>query len=180
MDNIEQIKQEVLNLLPPVQAIRDTLMGNLQKNPGIEKIEYWIDIRDSMLKQQGAATTVAANPQTAKEMPSNAAAEGDFEISMSGDGNSVIITRYTGSDTVLEIPSQINGKPVTGIGNGAFGYNSLTGVTIGRGITELTWDTFTDNVFREITLPPNVTKIDRAFDSWVKLIGFGGNKKAQK
>ena len=143
MDSIEQVKQEVLNLLPPVLTIRDMLMGNLEKNPGAEKIEYWIDIRDSMQKQQAASATASAaapaNPQPAASAGANAVAPtatgGGFETKPSDDGNSVIITKYTGSDTTLEIPSQINGKPVTGIGERAFSGIDITGVTIPDGVT---------------------------------------------
>ena len=50
---------------------------------------------------------------------------GDFEYSVSGD-NKVTITEYTGKAEEVEIPSQIDGKQVTAIGESAFalGYSS--------------------------------------------------------
>ena len=36
------------------------------------------------------------------------------------NGNSITITRYTGKGGNVTIPAQINGKPVTSIGGGAF------------------------------------------------------------
>lgn len=45
---------------------------------------------------------------------------GNYEYSIQND--EVTITQYEGWDSYLEIPSEINGKPVTAIGNDAFGH----------------------------------------------------------
>lgn len=42
----------------------------------------------------------------------------DFTVSETADG--VTVTGYTGSDARVRIPEQINGKPVIGLGDGAF------------------------------------------------------------
>ena len=49
--------------------------------------------------------------------------------------SAVTIIGYNGTSTVVSIPAQINGKPVTTIGIGAFYQNQLTSVTIGSGVT---------------------------------------------
>ena len=41
---------------------------------------------------------------------------GDYEYSVNEDGETVTITRYKGIDTVVTIPSEIDGKKVTAIG----------------------------------------------------------------
>jgi hypothetical protein len=51
---------------------------------------------------------------------------------------------YTGSNTVVTIPSSINGLPVTSIGNGAFtdDYGTLNSVTIPNSVTSIGQDAF--------------------------------------
>jgi hypothetical protein len=63
-------------------------------------------------------------------------AAGDFEfIGLSGI-NGIFITRYTGSATLVEIPAQINGRPVVYIWPGAFNNRwRLTSVTIPNSVT---------------------------------------------
>jgi len=56
--------------------------------------------------------------------------ERDFTVQRTSDGNSVIITGYTGRDTDINIPPQISRRPVVAIGAGAFAGKNLTNVTI--------------------------------------------------
>jgi GH24 family phage-related lysozyme (muramidase) len=140
-DSVEQAKQEVAELIAaqyPVQAIRDVLMDNFQKAPLAGSVEYWVDIKNSMLKQ----TAPAENP------PAN---KGGFQYEP-GDGG-VIISTYTGSDTSLEIPAQIEGKPVVGIGDRAFKYcNELASVIIPDSVTHIGEDAFRGCVLNSVTL----------------------------
>ncbi len=47
------------------------------------------------------------------------------------------------ADGHVVIPAEINGKPVTAIGEGAFsGWTSLTSVTIPDSVTEIEWNAF--------------------------------------
>ncbi len=67
---------------------------------------------------------------------------GDFTISYVSDG-SVIITNYSGSATVLEIPGEIDGRPVTAIEGFAFNCNRrITSVTLPDSVTSIGHDTF--------------------------------------
>jgi len=53
------------------------------------------------------------------------------------DGKSVTITGYTGNATILNIPAQIQGLPVTAIGERAFQDSGLTNVTIPSSVTPI-------------------------------------------
>ena len=66
-----------------------------------------------------------------------AASSGDYEYELLKDGTAQI-KHYEGSETEIEIPSEIDGHRVTFIGSGAFkGCTSLTSVTIPDSITEI-------------------------------------------
>ena len=66
-------------------------------------------------------------------------------ISYEIDNNEVIITHYSGEDTNLEIPSEIDGKSVTTIGKHVFrDCDSLTSITIPDSITSIEESAFSD------------------------------------
>ncbi len=75
----------------------------------------------------GILPSVAASAETS----------GDYEYTVLEDGT-VEITGYTGSETEIEIPSEIDGKAVTSIGEGAFARCSiLTNIKIPDGVTSI-------------------------------------------
>ena len=85
---------------------------------------------------------------------------GDYSYKVLDDGT-VEITEYTGNSTVVNIPSRINGRRVTSIGNQAF-YNcsSIKSITIPDGVTSIGWYAFRDcSSLTSITLPDSVTII---------------------
>ncbi len=65
------------------------------------------------------------------------AAEDEFELSE--ENSSVILTKYIGDKTEFAVPAQINGKPVTEIGNKAFCENTdLKHIEIPDTVTKFT------------------------------------------
>lgn len=76
------------------------------------------------------------------------------------------ITKYNGTDTVVVIPSKINGVTVTTIGTDAFWGLNITSVTIPDSVTEIG-----SNAFADCT---NLTSVNYAGD-WSKLTIQSGN-----
>ena len=99
-------------------------------------------------------------------MPQTAFA-GTFDFNFTISGNKVTINKYTGSDTVVEIPSKLGGDfPVTSIGDDAFkDCTSLTSVTIPNSVESIGYRAFQNcSSLASITIPNSVTSIgSRAF-----------------
>ena len=85
--------------------------------------------------------------------------EADFLWELYYDGNSVIITGYTGSNADIRIPSRIQGLPVTVIGELAFVGNWLESVTIPDSVIYIGDDAFAENRLESVTIPDSVTVI---------------------
>ncbi len=71
----------------------------------------------------------------------------DFTYTNNADGTSVTITAYKGTDTVVSIPSVIDGKTVTGIGTAIFhaaNHSSVSNTTITKVIIPATVTTIAD------------------------------------
>jgi len=74
----------------------------------------------------------------------------------------VRITGYTGTDSDLRIPPQINGMPVVVIGTLAFNNDRLTSVTIPDSVTSIDNYAFRRNRLTSVVIPNSVTHIGRA------------------
>lgn len=87
---------------------------------------------------------------------------GDFNCTT--NNGTITITKYTGTNTAVTIPDEINNQPVRRVGDAAF-YNctSLTNVIIGTNVTSIG-----DNAFgvcthlTSVTIPAGVTNIGEA------------------
>lgn len=88
------------------------------------------------------------------------------------NNGTITIAKYTGSDAVVNIPSTINGWPVTSIGWCAFsGCTDLTGVTIPNSVTNIGIYAFLCcSNLTSITIPQGVTRIQGGtFDYCINL-----------
>ena len=104
---------------------------------------------------------------------------GDYTYTVNDDGT-LTITGYTGSDTEIEIPAEIDGKKVTVIGKKAF-YNcqTLEKVVIDEGILEIqTWAFSGCNNLKKIIIPLSVDHLGKSdyFDGgYISGVWLGGN-----
>ena len=100
------------------------------------------------------------------------------------DGETAVITGYTGDDAHLVIPSAIDGYTVTGICDSAFRSDQLESIIITNGISKIGWFAFKDcPSLTSVTIPSSVNSIGyAAFDGQTKTftIYCPGNSFAQK
>ena len=84
---------------------------------------------------------------------------GDYEYTI--NGGTVEITKYTGTDEVVEIPGEIDGVAVTSIGKFAFQENNyITKVTIPDGVLKIGGAAFSScSALKKVRLSSNLTEI---------------------
>ncbi|MBU5489584.1 leucine-rich repeat domain-containing protein [Butyricicoccus intestinisimiae] len=90
-----------------------------------------------------------------------------YECNLSGDmvyqasDDAATLVRYFGSDSKVDIPAELGGKPVTEIGDNAFAYyRSLTEVTIPKSVTSIGDGAFDScSSLTEATISEGVTSI---------------------
>lgn len=98
--------------------------------------------------------------------------DGDWEYVVNGDGETVTLSKYNGTDTKVTIPATLGGKSVTKIGMNAFGdCTSLKSVTIPNSVTAIGYCAFVGcNSLESVTIPESVTEIKEvAFASCTSL-----------
>jgi hypothetical protein len=104
-----------------------------------------------------------------------ATVEADFFYTTNSDGSTITITGYGGGTNVMVIPSSINGRTVTSIGDSAFfnniGLMNLTNVVIPNSVTSIGDAAFLDMNVVSVTIPNSVTNISTdAFGNDFKLV----------
>ena len=93
------------------------------------------------------------------------------------DGDSVFIKVYNGSDPIVVIPEQIDGKDVISIINGPFSNDSLKYVDLGYNLKEFDNAYFSDTL-EVIHLPAGVENLDKvAFfgEDTLTIVGKAGS-----
>ena len=107
--------------------------------------------------------TVPVLPGTLPETAIIAGAEisGDFEYILIEDGSVVEISKYHGTEKIVEIPAEIGGKTVTGIWDSAFyDCKTLESVTIPESVTSIGDHAFLGcAALTSVTIPESVTRI---------------------
>ena len=105
------------------------------------------------------------NSSTTSSSESSTESSGESSTESSGESSAESSSEFgeisrCGRDVI--IPSTINGKPVTIIGEYAFSGNQLTSVTIPNGVTVIGTVAFSGNQLTSISIPNSVTTIGNA------------------
>lgn len=93
------------------------------------------------------------------------------------DGDSVSIKAYNGSDPIVVIPEQIDGKDVISIINGSFSNDSLKYVDLGYNLKEFDNAYFSDTL-EVIHLPAGVENLDKVVffgEDTLTIVGKAGS-----
>ena len=84
---------------------------------------------------------------------------GEYLVQTIASDTEIEITGYKGKSNKVQIPSQIEGLPVTAIGDGAFTQNQLLSVLIPNSVTHIGNGAFTSNGLESVVIPNSVTHI---------------------
>lgn len=154
-----------------------TELVKLKEEAYIDECEYKLQI-ESLEETIGLLeATVAAlsagnkQPTTTPDSPSTSLPDYDPVVSKSDykytlNNGQVTITGYTGKSLDIEIPSNIEGFPVTDIGEGAFQNTYIRSVVIPSCVRRIDWFAFSGcTCLESITIPSSVLSIEYgAFD----------------
>lgn len=137
-------------------------------NPNIKEIIYrgnsttayydsWSLTKSTIFKGYlGTSFEVSVKGQNLTFEPLAPASPFTYEVM----GTTVKITGYTGTEKSIEIPSTIEGKPVTEIGVGAFKYLELTNVVIPNTVKTIGYSAFEGHKLTNLVLPEGLQTID--------------------
>ena len=106
-----------------------------------------------------AADIAAAAAAEATAADIAAGGLGGFTVSRSSDGASVTITGYTGTTLNMVIPLELQGLPVTRIGEFAFWDRNLTSITMPDSVVYIGRSAFQHNRLTSTIIPANVAYI---------------------
>lgn len=160
-------------------AARDALIQELenkiielQQNQYISEAEYQKELKKlqsllSELQNQISAPSTDTSPDSSnppsdtseESMPSDTTTPiAQFLYKKEGDG--IIITGYTGSESHIVIPAKIDGYQVTTVGDSAFSSQTLKSIIISNGIQKIDWFAFNGcTALLSVTIPESVTSI---------------------
>lgn len=121
---------------------------------------------EELLRLEQMILELKQNSDTDKNTESTDSEESTTETKPTGkflyvsDGSELTITGYTGDDSILAIPSYIDGIKVTGIADDAFSSDTLESIVLPEGIVKIGWFAFKEcPSLRNVTVPDTVTSI---------------------
>ena len=143
-----------------------TLEAELQKEREARYIsEYGYKAEIKELKQQLAALASGSN--------GSGTSDAGLILHYRVENGGAVITGYSGSATLLTVPSSLDGYPVTAIGEHAFENSDLASITLPEGIHSIGWFAFYGcGKLVSITLPQSVSTIGYAVFDGCKLSSF--------
>lgn len=150
-----------------LQLQRDQFISNAERNEQILKLEGMIN----QLKEQSSTSpspnesesesgNEESESSTESESESESESEAKSEFLYTIADGAASITGYTGDDTHLTLPSQIDGYDVIAISDEAFANLSLNTVIIPNTVTKIGWFAFKGcESLHSVTIPDSVSAI---------------------
>lgn len=123
----------------------------------IEPSDETIFVHESALDEKEQVGLKIDNISLLKEDIQQFANQSDFETS--DNANGVTITEYSGMETDLIIPSEIDGKTVTVIGEEAFKGKGLTKITLPNTVVTIGNGAFQNNDLTNLEIPASIKNI---------------------
>ena len=154
-----------------------TELVKLKEEAYIDECEYKLQIKSLEETIGLLEATVAAlsagnkQPTTTPDSPSTSlpdyepvVSKSDFKYTL--DNGQITVTGYNGNSLDVEIPSNIDGFPVTDIGEGAFQNTYVRSVVVPSSVRRIDWFAFSGcTCLESITIPSSVLSIEYgAFD----------------
>ncbi len=155
MELVESLQAQLLSLRE--QNYIDECAYKLK----IESLEQNVEALQAMVK---ASNKHPELNEQAKPIPEKTSSQSEFEYSI--QDSEITITAYTGRSTDITIPSNIDGMPVTKIGQSAFESKFVESIIISSGVKTIDWFAFHGcTSLKSITVPSSVLSVEYgAFD----------------
>lgn len=157
-DKKDEDKQENVEYLQKIISLQ-TQINKLSD----EHSEY-VSASNVKLEELSQEITALKNAESETEVSDSVPEKKEFLYDLEGDV--ATFTGYEGGESILVIPSHIDGYPVIKIGEKALSSSKLTTVIISDGVKEIDWFAFFNSPFLvNVTIPNSVTEIGySAFD----------------
>lgn len=150
VDGTETTRDDIIN------AILDEMGGTVEGN----LITTEDDKYEIMVKEYNTIEVVEKGQGYIDAEYKEPAPASDFEYKINEENNTVTITRYIGTDTVVNIPETIEEKPVIELGSFSFSSSNLQSVKIPNTVQTIGQTSFYGNQLTYINIPKSVTKIN--------------------
>lgn len=151
-DDIEDYSSQIASLEEKIYQIQSNYdIFNSERLTELEQLRLELDRLTEEKETSNASTTTTQGSNV-------------FLYSQS-DGKATI-NGYSGNDTYIAIPTEIDSYDVVKIGKNAFSSSKITCVVIGEGVESIDWFAFYNSPFlTEVTIPSSVKSIGyAAFD----------------
>jgi hypothetical protein len=127
------------------------------------KADFYKKMRTAVAFALTAALLLGLVPQMKSVYAADALTSGDFNYTVSSEDGSVTITGYTGNAAEVNVPAQIDGRTVTGIGANAFEMGTMSKINLPSGLTTIGDEAFfyCRNLI-SIVLPLNVVAVGKS------------------
>ena len=150
----------VLGMLPPLP-----IAASASELEPAGKTVYTQTFDAEILSVEELQVTETTEPSAVIELEDSssspqpvASAESGLTYTVNSDNTSVTITGYTGTETALVIPTQLDGYAVTVIDSYAFAESGLTSLTLPDGLTTIRRGILSSNIgVTELVIPASVT-----------------------